>query len=113
MSGRSEKPSKRALSRGKNEIDEYFAELKSAEFNNHDAPEPIQGKAGLSDIEEIRRLMAYVSHLRERVSELQKPAISSSAKQLRNSISALIGFTGTIGVVIVFGIIARRLSRYR
>lgn len=113
MRSSNEKPSKRALSRGENDIDEYFAELKSAQVETDDAPEPIQGKADLSDSEEIRRLMAYVAHLRERVVEIQTPTMSTSVKQLPNSLNALIGLTGTIGAVVVFGIIARRLSRYR
>lgn len=113
MRGSTEKPSKRALSGRENEIEEYFAELKSAELDSDDAREPIQGKVGLSDIEEIRRLMAYVAHLRERVSEIQKPQISSAAKKVPNSIKALVGFTGAVGVVVVSGIIARRRSRYR
>jgi hypothetical protein len=112
--GSNEKPSKRALSRGKSEIDEYVAELKSTESDNDDAPEPIQSKVGLSGIEEFRRLMAYVAHLRETVSEMQKSQISSPAKQAPNhSIKALIGFTGMIGVVVVFDLIARRLPRGR
>ena len=45
---------------GENEIEEYVAELTSAEFDCDDAA-PIQGKVGLSNIEEIRRLMAYVA----------------------------------------------------
>ena len=54
---------KRVLSKGENEIDEYFAELKSA-LNAGHVSQPDQGKIGLSDIEETRRLIAYVARLR-------------------------------------------------
>lgn len=83
---------KRVLSKGENEIDEYFAELKSEALNTGHVSQPVQGKIGLSDIEEIRRLIASVARLREIVSG--KPAISLHANQKHNSVKSLTGFTG-------------------
>ena len=55
---------KRVVSEGENEIDEYFAELKSEALNTGHVSQPVQGKIGLSDIEETRRLIANVARLR-------------------------------------------------
>jgi hypothetical protein len=108
---RSRKSGKRNLAGNKNELEEYFEGLESEELDGDDAQSDpsSQATSGLSTAEEIRRLTAYVGHLRERVSDLQKFPVPTSAKRPLNAAAAIIGMTVMAGVAL--GIIVRRLSR--
>ena len=113
MSGSIKKPGKRNLSGHENELEEYFAELEAGELGRDDAPSSNKGRAGLSDGEEIRRLTAYVAHLREKVGEVQQLQPQSSKTLPSHSIGAIAGFTVMVGAAAALGMIARRLSRFR
>jgi hypothetical protein len=72
-------------------------------------PLPIQGRVGLSNIQEIRRLKAYVA-ISEKEFRRCKNLDLVVCKTDANSIKAL---TASQDDWVVFGIIARRQSRYR
>jgi hypothetical protein len=115
MGGRNKKPGKWNLSGNEHELEEYFAELGSEEPNDG-SPQPNtvdQGKVGLSATEEVRRLTAYVAHLREEVARFRQAQPPLPKRPLPNSAGAIVGFAVMVGVASVVGIIARRWSRLR
>ena len=112
MPGSTKNLSKRRLSGGKNELEEYFSELNASEPDIYDALQSTPRDVGLSDAEELRRLTAYVAHLRDRVSELQDPQPPLPKRHLPSSAGAIVGFAVIVGVASVLGIIARRLPRF-
>ncbi|WP_426124505.1 hypothetical protein [Pararhizobium sp. PWRC1-1] len=112
---RSRKSGKWNLGANENELERYFEGLESEELDGDDAQsEPSsQATVGLSTAEEIRRLTAYVAHLRERVSDLQEmPAPTSAQRPLSNSAAAIVGMMVMVGVASILRITARRLSRF-
>lgn len=114
MRGSYKQPGKWNLSG--NELEEYFGELDSEglESDYAQSDPSSQGTVGLSAAEEVRRLTAYVAHLRERVSALLKsPAPTSAPRPLSNSAAAIAGITVMVGVAAVLGMAARRLARSR
>lgn len=116
MRGSNKKPGKRNLSGNDNELEEYFAGLESGKLDSDYAQSnpSSQGPVGLSSAEEVRRLTAYVAHLRERVSALlQSPTQTSAPRRFSNSVTAITGITVMVGVAAVLGMIARRWFRPR
>jgi hypothetical protein len=66
---------------------------------------------GLFNSEEIRRLTAYVAHLRDETDRFRQPQPPLTQRPLPNSAGAIVGFTVMVGVASVLRIIARRLPR--
>ena len=112
MNGSIKKPGKRKLSGHENELEEYFAELEAGELGSDELSPSNKGRTGLSEGEEIRRLTAYVAHLREKVCEIQQLQPQSSKALPAHSIGAIAGFTVMVGAAAAMGMIARRLSRF-
>jgi len=108
MRGTIKKTGTRNLSGSENELEEYFAELEAGEFDSAQVDGPKNGSSRLSDIEEARRLTAYVTHLRGKVAELPSPRPDQPRRFVTNEI---IGLTVLIGMVAGVGFLARRLLR--
>lgn len=113
MSGSIKKPGKRNLSGHENELEEYFAELEAGELGSDNAAASNTGRARLSEGEEIRRLTAYVAHLREKVGEIQQFQPQSSKTLPSHTLGVIAGFTVLVGAAAALGVVARRLSRFR
>jgi hypothetical protein len=110
MRGGNKTIGKRNLSASENELVEYFTELENDQPD--DDPQLStsgQARVALSNGEEIRRLSAYVAHLKHTVSDLTVSHGEASAPRNRSQYSAaVIGLTVAVGLAAVFCITARR-----
>ena len=104
----SKKTGTRNLSGSENELEEYFAELEAGELDSAQVDEPKSDMSRLSDLEEARRLTAYVTHLQGKVAELPSPRPDQPRRFVSNEV---IGLTVVVGIVAGVGLFARRLLR--
>ena len=108
MRGTFKKTGTRNLSGSENELEEYFAELEAGELDSDQVDGPKNGTSRLSEMEQARRLTAYVTHLREKVAELPSRGLEQPRRFVPNEI---IGLTVLVGMVAGVGFLARRLLR--
>lgn len=108
MRGTIKKTGTRNLSGSENELEEYFAELEAGELDSAQVDGPKNGTSRLSEIEQARRLTAYVTHLRGKVAVLPSPGLEKTRRFATNEI---IGLTVFVGMVAGVGFLARRLLR--
>ncbi|WP_421869005.1 hypothetical protein [Pararhizobium sp.] len=108
MRGTIKKTGTRNLSGSENELEEYFAELEAGELDSAQVDEPKSDMSRLSDLEEARRLTAYVTHLQGKVAELPSPRPDQPRRFVSNEV---IGLTVVVGIVAGVGLFARRLLR--
>lgn len=111
MRGSSTKSGKWGLSSRRNELEDSFEGLENDDGN---APRSTskEEKVGLSQAEELRRLTAYVAHLREQVSEVEKSRVSDF-KPVSHSAGTTVGLAILVGITSFrLGIVLRRMSRF-
>jgi hypothetical protein len=108
MRGTIKKTGTRNLSGSENELEEYFADLEAGELDSASVEGPKTGSSRLSEIEQARRLTAYVTHLRGKVAELPSPGLKQTRRFVVNEI---VGLTVLVGMVAGVGFLARRLLR--
>jgi hypothetical protein len=108
MRGTIKKTGTRNLSGSENELEEYFADLEAGELDSTQVEESKNGTSRLSEIEQARRLTAYVTDLRGKVAELPSPGFGQPRRFAPNEI---IGLTVLVGMVAGIGFLARRLLR--
>ncbi|WP_156383122.1 hypothetical protein [Rhizobium sp. Root483D2] len=108
MRGTFKKTGTRNLSGSENELEEYFAELEAGELDSDQVDGPKNGTSRLSEMEQARRLTAYVTHLRGKVAELSSRGLGQPRRFVPNEI---IGLAVLVGMVAGVGFLARRLLR--
>jgi hypothetical protein len=96
MRGTFKKTGTRNLSGSENELEEYFAELEAGELDSDQVDGPKNGTSRLSEMEQARRLTAYVTHLRGKGAELPSRGLEqpTALRPERNHRSHRVGRNG-------------------
>lgn len=108
MQGGSKTIGNRNLSGRENELDEYFADLTDDSIERDFDPQPQPSYDGRVQ-EELRRLAAYVSHLKRSISELAKLPIHSlePSPPRPNYATMIAGLVSVLIVGVAVGMTAR------
>lgn len=111
MQGGSKTIGNRNHSDRENEVEEYFADLTDDSIERDIAPQPRASDDGGVQ-EELRRLTAYVSHLKRSISELAEPPRLSlePARPQPNHATMIAGLTSALIVGVAVGMTARLLA---
>ncbi|KQY16814.1 hypothetical protein ASE23_23205 [Rhizobium sp. Root73] len=111
MQGGSKTIGSRSLSRRETELEEYFADLPDGSIEQEADPQP-QAFDDRQFQEELRRLSAYVSHLKRSISEFaESPRLSPEpARPQPNYATKIAGLVGVLIVGVAVGMTARLLA---